>query len=172
MSETWRTGSLILLFRVSGFKMRRVIVFMMFLFQNLYSGLEYTEFSFKPPIQMCWSIWYSLVSECFPRYQSKCTTVHNCVSNIFVALIFYPAATMAALVQFIFYHLIHLLSSQDMEKEIRKQVDDAIAKAKVPLHLDMLLYFKFVMLTTAYTSIELQESSMPDTSELFTNVLK
>jgi hypothetical protein len=29
-----------------------------------------------------------------------------------------------------------------------------------------------VMLTTAYTSIELQESSMPDTSELFTNVLK
>jgi hypothetical protein len=59
-----------------------------------------------------------------------------------------------------------------MEKEIRKQVDDAIAKAKVPLHLDMLLYFKFVMLTTAYTSIELQESSMPDTSELFTNVLK
>ena len=88
---------------------------------------------------MCWSIWYSLVSECFPRYQSKCTIVHNCVRNIFVALVFYPAATMAALVQFIFYHLIHSLSSQDMEKEIRKQVDDAIAKAKVPLHLDMLL---------------------------------
>jgi pyruvate dehydrogenase E1 component alpha subunit len=62
-----------------------------------------------------------------------------------------------------------------MEKEIRKQVDDAIAKAKVPLHLDMLLSFfcfKLVMLTTAYTPVDLQESSMPDTSELFTNVYK
>jgi hypothetical protein len=33
--------------------------------------------------------------------------------------------------------LTSLLSSQDMEKEIRKQVDDAIAKAKVSLNLDM-----------------------------------
>lgn len=62
-----------------------------------------------------------------------------------------------------------------MEKEIRKQVDDAIAKAKVSLLLDMLLQifcFKLVMLTTSHAPVDLQESSMPDTSELFTNVYK
>ena len=62
-----------------------------------------------------------------------------------------------------------------MEKEIRKQVDDAIAKAKVSLHLDMIFQFfcfKLVMLTTSYAPVDLQESSMPDTSELFTNVYK
>jgi pyruvate dehydrogenase E1 component alpha subunit len=64
-----------------------------------------------------------------------------------------------------------------MEKEIRKQVDDAIAKAKVnvPLHLDMFLVCftsNLNVLNCICSCQYLQESSMPDTSELFTNVYK
>jgi hypothetical protein len=68
-----------------------------------------------------------------------------------------------------------MFSSQDMEKEIRKEVDTAIAKAKVTIafghflldHFELsMLFFLLTICIFEY----LQESPMPDVSELFTNV--
>lgn len=72
---------------------------------------------------------------------------------------------------------------QDIEKEKRKEVDEAIAKAKVWImvsffDLGVVLILVTVLqvsgtwiaISTLYSSIWLQESPMPDPSELFTNV--
>ena len=104
-------------------------------------------------------IWQLLLSS---RYRNK---------DIFIRAIINSKMLLQSVHMFQF--LTYLLS-QDMEKEIRKQVDDAIAKAKVPLHSDMIL--QFLPQIVAYHCIcscrYLQESSMPGASELFTNVYK
>ena len=67
----------------------------------------------------------------------------------------------------------NMFSSQDMEKEIRKEVDAAIAKAKVTIAFGYtpFVHSKLVVLITyIYMYWYLQESPMPDASELFTNV--
>jgi pyruvate dehydrogenase E1 component alpha subunit len=59
-----------------------------------------------------------------------------------------------------------------MEKEMRKQVDSAIAKAKVrtaPEHSVVVLDLLELSLLV-HRTLYVQESPMPDPSELFTNV--
>lgn len=62
---------------------------------------------------------------------------------------------------------------QDTEKEVRKEVDEAIAQAKVwspILSLALWEYFMNLCLYPTYLYLVLQESPMPDPSELFSNV--
>lgn len=66
---------------------------------------------------------------------------------------------------------------QDIEKEVRKQVDDAIAEAKVlpaALAIGYSIQLKFqnsiCLLIMGFSSHNFQESPMPDPPELFTNV--
>lgn len=69
-----------------------------------------------------------------------------------------------------------LLAFKDMEKEVRKEVDDAVAQAKViKMNLGLFLSLSFVISISNHLLISshltcLQESPVPEPSELFTNM--